>query len=256
VPREGVRPRLPPPVAAGRSALVADSDPGVGRLLGRDLPAQGFSVTLSELGSAVLSEIASSRPDAVIIGGGMADRSFLELVRAVHRPTGPPVLALLSNAKAAAVIEVLDAGADDCMGKPFLVEELAARLRKLVRQTLVEHGLPPLIRSGALEIDCVRWHVRLGGRDVALSAKENTILRMLVEEAGKVISTREMLRHIWGNDRLDRAGRVRQLVGRLRGKLGMTPDNPVYIRTEPQGGYRLLLPPNPAGGFAGGKASG
>jgi two-component system KDP operon response regulator KdpE len=230
-------------MAPRRCALVADADPGIGRLLGRDLPAQGFSVTLGKSGAAVLSQAISAPPDTVIIGSDMPDVPALDLVRAVHRQAGLPVLALLNDARGAAVVEALDAGADDCIGKPFLVKELAARLRKLVRRALTHRGLPITVRSGALEIDCVRWRVLLSGDEVALSTREHTILRLLVEAGGKVVSTREMLLRLWGTDQLDQARRVRQVVRRLRGKLGMTLESAVRIQAEPQKGYRLQMQP-------------
>lgn len=230
-------------MALRRCALVADADPGIGRLLGRDLPAQGFSVILGKSGAAVLSQVTSAAPDAVIIGSDMPDVSALELVRAVHAQAGPPVIALLSDATSAAVIEALDAGADDCIGKPFLIKELAARLRKLVRRALEERGLPIVVKSGSLEIDCVRWRVSVNGDEVALSRREHAVLRLLVEERGNVVSTREMLLGVWGTDRLDKAGRVREVVRRLRAKLGMTPESAVRIEAEPQIGYRLQMQP-------------
>lgn len=244
------------PLRAWRRTLVADSDPAIGRLLRRRLPVHGFSVELGGSGASVLSQVAVDRPDTVVVGSDLPDIPALDLVRILHRDPDLPLLVLLADPAAAAVIEALDAGADDCIGKPFLVGELAARLRKLVRRALIEHGLPTMIRSEALEIDCVRWHVRLGGRDVALSAKEHVILRMLVEEAGNVVGTRELLQRSWGTDRLDRTERVRRLVGRLRSKLGMTANSAICIQAEPQIGYRLRLPSGSSVGNAGRKVIG
>ena len=225
-----------------RIALV-DPDPGIGRLLLRDLPAQGFSVGLGAAGDTVLERTAGERPDVVVVGCDLLDGPVLALIRALRRHPAAPVLVLLGRSCGPAVIEALEAGADDCMGKPFLVAELGGRLRKMVRRKLARRGIPGMVRGGGLEIDCVRWHVRLEGRDVALSWREDAMLRMLVENAGGVVGTHAVLQQLWATDQPGpRRDCVRQLVGRLRRKLGMTSAKLVRIRAEPQVGYRLLLP--------------
>jgi two-component system, OmpR family, KDP operon response regulator KdpE len=224
-----------------RRVLVADTDPAIGRLLGRGLPARGFQVEVRTSASAALSLIAASRPDVVIVGGDLPDMGGLELVDTIRRDLGLPLLMLVVGRDDAATVEALDAGADDCMSKPFLMDELAARLRKLVRHALAQRGQATTIRADRLEIDCVRWRVRLGGRDTRLSEKEFAILRMLVEELGNVVSLGDLLRRVWGTERPDRMGRVRGLVRRLRTKLGMTSGSAARIEAERQIGYRLVV---------------
>jgi two-component system KDP operon response regulator KdpE len=225
---------------------VADTDPAIGLLLRRKLPALGFDVELGESGAAVLSQVAAGRPDAVVVGSDLPDISALDLIAALHADPAVPVLVLLSDQADAALIAAFDAGADDCIGKPFLVGELAARLRKLVRQTLAERGIQAVIRSEGLEIDCVRWRIRRDGNDVVLNAREQAMLRMLVEGTGNVLSTRAILQHLWDTDDLERAGRVRNLIKRLASKLGLSGASTLHIEAESQLGYRLRTPPLPS----------
>jgi DNA-binding response OmpR family regulator len=238
--------RQPARCVAWRRILVADTDPAIGRLLARFLPAEGFRAEPAHTASAILAATEDDRPDIVVIGSDLADMTCLDLVRALHLLSGPPRLVLVPQGGDA--VALLDAGADDCLAKPFLLGELAARLRRLVRRDLAERGLPPVIRAGGLEIDCVRWHIRRGGNEVVLSAHEHAALCLLLEQAGTVVSARAILRRVWGMTdggaagAGGRIGRVRRLVAALRRKLGGTPQESLRIQAEQQEGYRLTLP--------------
>ena len=232
------RPRRTQP--AWRTSLVADSDVAIGRLLGRDLLQEGFGVELEYTGQAVLDHVRGGRPDTVIVGGDLPDMTALDLVGRLCANPGPPLMVLL-DAQDADVVQVLDAGADDCMRKPILVGELAARLRKLVRRHLQNQNVPTVIRTATLELDCVLWRVRTHGVEVRLSVKEQAALRMLVEGAGTVVSNRDLLARLWGSPDLSPAGRIASVVRNLRRKLGLTADGPVRLLAVPQVGYRLVV---------------
>lgn len=223
-----------------RTSLIADTDVAVGRLLGRYLPAEGFKVELVHTGQAVLDQIAEDCPDTIVLGGDLPDMTALELVRSLRSIPGPPRLVLLEATDG--VVEMLDAGADDCMRKPIIVAELGARLRKLIRQNLETQGVPPLIRTDELELDCVRWRVRRRGVEVVLSAKELAALQMLVEKVGGVVSNQDLLARLWGSSDLVSSGRTASLIHNLRRKLGLTTKSAVRVLSVSQVGYRLVAP--------------
>ncbi len=104
---------------AWRTSLVADSDVAIGRLLGRDLLQEGFGVELEYTGQAVLDHVRGGRPDTVIVGGDLPDMTALDLMGRLCANPGPPLMVLL-DAQDADVVQVLDAGADDCMRKARL----------------------------------------------------------------------------------------------------------------------------------------
>ena len=202
-----------------RTSLVADADVAIGRLLGRDLLPEGFGVKVEYTGQAVLDHVSGDRPDAVILGSDLPDMTALDLVGRLNAKPGPPLLVLL-EAHEGNMVQVLDAGADDCMRKPILVGELAARLRKLVRRHLQNQGVPTVIRTETLELDCVLWRARVRGAEVRLSAKETVALRMLVEGMGNVVSHRDTLARLWGSPNLSPSGRIGSIVRNLRQKIG------------------------------------
>ena len=222
--------------------MIADPDPAIVRYLGRRLPAEGFSVRVDENLESLQSSKAVFRPDVVILGADLPNGRAICLTKAIATSGGPPVFLLLTDSSPAAAVEVLDAGATDCMLKPFLIGELAARLRKLVRQDLARRGISAGVRAEGLDIDFVRWRVHVNDVDVVLTQKEQTVLRLLVLEAGNVVSTRSIFENIWGYDLPPDSKKLNSIVGGLRRKLGLQPGMGIQLIAEAQLGYRLVLP--------------
>lgn len=232
--------RLKPPT--WRSGLVADTDTAIGRLLSRRLPEQGFSVRLAQSADDVLAASSQHGPDVIILGGDMPDMAALDLVAQVEARSGPPLLLLLSNPTEFDIVNALDAGAADCMHKPFLIGELAARLRKLIRWRLMRQGVVAGIRTDTLDLDVVRWRITVRGVEIRLSSKEQAVLSALVEAMGNVVSTEELCVGVWGSTRRPGEARIRPIVHNLRRKLDLTPESDVRLLSELQVGYRLVLP--------------
>lgn len=229
------------PRVAWRSSLVADIDVATGRLLSRDLPCEGFEVEVATTAAAVLSQITDDFPDTIVLGSDLPDMNAFDLIGLLHARSAPPLLMLLTNPAEATVVEAFGAGALDCMTKPFLVAELGARLRRLVRRRLIAQGRPTSIRGGPLDIDVVRWRALVNGVDAGLTAKEHALLRILLEDQGNVVSYRALLARIWGIDESSSKGRIKPLVRNLRRKLALTLDGAVQLLAEPQIGYRLVV---------------
>ncbi|WP_158742994.1 response regulator transcription factor [Acidisphaera sp. L21] len=223
-----------------RTSLVADTDVAIGRLLGRDLRPEGFGVDVEYTAQAVLDRVAGDCPDTVILGSDLPDMTALDLVGRLNATPGPPLLVLV-EARGANIVQVLDAGADDCMCKPILVGELAARLRKLVRRHLQDQGMPTVIRTATLELDCVLWRARVRGVAVRLSVKEQAALRMLVEDIGNVVSNRDLLARLWGSPNLAPRGRIGAVIHTLRRKLDLAFEGAHGLLAVPQVGYRLVV---------------
>jgi two-component system KDP operon response regulator KdpE len=248
--------RPDPPIASGRArripaiwrwSLVADSDIATGRLLGRVLPAEGFRVGTAGSAKAVLQCVASNRPDAIVLGGDLPDMTAFELIARLHASAGPPLLMLIAGTRDD-MVRALDAGAGDCMPKPFLVGELAARLRKLVRRRLMNQGFVTSIRTETLDIDCVRWRVCLRGVEIRLSAREYAVMRMLVEDIGKVVSIADLLSRVWWSRPAATAWPIRPVVRNLRRKLDLGAGSPVRLLSVQQLGYRLVVPSHAVAG--------
>src|SRR5690349_20146234 len=129
---------------------------------------------------------ASEKPDLMVLDLGLPDRSGLEVIAALRKTSTVPIIVLSARHDERSMVEALDLGADDYVGKPFGMAELMARLRAALRHAFQAQGELPMFVSGGLSVDLVRRHVTRDGREIKLSPKEFELLRHLVAHAGKV----------------------------------------------------------------------
>ena len=137
-------------------------------------------------------------------------------------------------------IAALDAGADDYVTKPFGMDELLARLRAALRRA-VPSG-EPLLRVGELELDLEKRAFLRGGEPVALTPNEFELLRLLMQNEGKLLTHPTILREVWGPAYGDESHYLHVYVSQLRRKIEADPTRPRYLLTEPGAGYRLVAP--------------
>jgi len=177
--------------------LVVDDEPPIRKLLRMGLGTQGFQTIDAPNGKAAI-ELMVEQPDLVILDLGLPDVPGLELLRQIRaRREDLPIVVLSSRGDEAAKVEALDLGADDYVTKPFGMEELLARMRAALRHQLQVHGDRPIFRLGDLSVDLVRRIVKLRDQKVRLSPKEYELLRLLVHNAGKVLTHKFLLRELW-----------------------------------------------------------
>jgi len=220
--------------------LVVDDEPPIRKLLRMGLGTQGFQTIDAPNGKAAI-ELMVEKPDLVILDLGLPDVPGLELLRQIRaRREDLPIVVLSSRGDEAAKVEALDLGADDYVTKPFGMEELLARMRAALRHQLQVHGDRPIFRLGDLSVDLVRRIVKLRDQKVRLSPKEYELLRLLVHNAGKVLTHKFLLRELWSTP-ID-AQYLRVYVRQLRQKIEPDPTRPQYILTETGIGYRLRAP--------------
>jgi two-component system KDP operon response regulator KdpE len=226
--------------AAPLKVLVIDDEPPIRKLLRMGLITQGYAILEAANGKTAL-ELMNREPDLVILDLGLPDiqgHNLLRMIRA--RNERVPIVVLSSRSDEAGKVEALDSGADDYLTKPFGMEELLARMRTALRHQLQVHGERPVFRVGDLSVDLVRRIVKVGNKDIKLSAKEYDLLRVLVQHAGKVLTHRFLLGELW--DELTDAQYLRVYVRQLRQKIETDPERPQYILTETGIGYRLRAP--------------
>ena len=220
--------------------LVVDDEPPIRKLLRMGLGTQGFQTIDAPNGKAAI-ELMVEQPDLVILDLGLPDVPGLELLRQIRAwREDLPIVVLSSRGDEAAKVEALDLGADDYVTKPFGMEELLARMRAALRHQLQVHGDRPIFRLGDLSVDLVRRIVKLRDQNVRLSPKEYELLRLLVHNAGKVLTHKFLLRELWSTP-ID-AQYLRVYVRQLRQKIEPDPTRPQYILTETGIGYRLRAP--------------
>jgi two-component system KDP operon response regulator KdpE len=225
-------------MSAGVPVLIVDDEPPIRRLLHTSLATQGFDVTEVATGAEALDAVRRHRPDVVVLDLGLPDIDGIEVIRRLRAGGNRvPIVVLSSRGGEKGKVEALDLGADDYVTKPFGMAELVARIRTALRHRVQEQGSEPVFVAGALTVDLTRRRVTLQDEEVHLSPKEYDILRLLVINAGKVLTHRMLMQAVWGA-----AGDVQYLrifVRQLRQKLERQPDRPTLILTETGVGYRL-----------------
>lgn len=224
----------------GHTVLIIDDEKQIRRLLRLALEGAGHQVHEAETGAAGLLEIVQRRPDVVLLDLGLPDMEGVEVLRRLREWSNVPILILSVRDEATEKVEALDAGADDYVTKPFDTAELLARMRVVQRRTLAESG-EPVFTAGGLSVDFAARQVHLNGSEVKLTPTEYSLLRVLVQHAGKVVTHRQLLRTVWGEKAETQAQYLRVYVTHLRKKLETQRDAPVLIKTEVGIGYRLSI---------------
>ncbi|CAL8970375.1 MAG: response regulator transcription factor [Actinobacteria bacterium] len=222
--------------------LVVEDDPAIGRLLRRTLTDLGNVVTVASDGASGLSLALNEQPDVVLLDLGLPDLDGRQVLRMLRAISQVPVIVVTAQDDDRTVVQALDAGADDYLVKPFGSEQLAARIRAVLRRSAPSGAGDPTVRIGELEIDPARHQVRLGGEPVELSRKEFDMLWLLATRPGEVVTKRELLADVWG---LPFGGGDRTVdvhLSWLRRKLGETAAEPRYLHTVRGVGIRLAAP--------------
>jgi two-component system KDP operon response regulator KdpE len=226
--------------APKHEVLIIDDEAQIRRLLRVTLEAAGYGVREADSGAVGMSEVTFRRPDAIVLDLGLPDMPGLEVLKRLREWSQVPVLILSVLGEDEKKIAALDSGADDYLTKPFSGGELLARIRVMLRRNQPSDDLK-VVRFGSIEIDLVRRIVTRAHEEVRLTAKEYALLRLLVLNAGKVITHRQLLRELWGPNAEEQTQYLRVYVGRLRQKLEEAPNQPRHLKTESGIGYRLVL---------------
>jgi len=214
--------------------LIAEDDMQLAEGLTRSLRDCGYAVDCVQTGAEADSATAAFEFDLLILDLNLPKISGLEVLKRLRgRGREMPVLILTAQNGIEDRVRGLDRGADDYLAKPFALEELKARVRALTRRTA---GSPTLLRHGGLSYDPVGKVARINGEVVDLSARESTLLEMLVQRAGRWVSKGQLLDHLceWGEEVSTNA--IEVYVHRLRKKLRAAGVEIVTVRGL---GYRV-----------------
>jgi two-component system KDP operon response regulator KdpE len=218
--------------------LVVDDEPAIRRFLRASLSAHGYEIFEAGDGQSALSAVTAERPDLVILDLGLPDLDGIEVTRLLREWSRTPIIILSVRGQEADKIAALDAGADDYVVKPFGVGELLARMRAALRRSS-QSNAEPVFTSDDLTVDLTRRVVMTAGREVQLTPTEYELLRVLVTNAGKVLTHHQLLRQVWGLGYEQETHILRVNVSNLRRKIEPDPARPRYVLTEPGVGYRL-----------------
>jgi len=222
--------------------LVVDDDRALRDVLRRALSLAGYEVRLADSGATALSEIAAAAPDAVVLDIGLPDIDGLDVCRLLRREGNRvPVLMLTARDAVADRIDGLDAGADDYLVKPFDVDELAARLRALLRRAGADLVGSAGLSFGELRLDPDKHGVSVGESFVELTRTEYQLLELLMLNPRRVLPHSLIYDRVWGYDFGPTSNALRVYVGYLRRKLEEAGSR-ALIHTVRGVGYALREP--------------
>jgi two-component system, OmpR family, KDP operon response regulator KdpE len=225
------------------TALVIDDEPQIRKLLRLVLEQHNFRAIEAADGRSGLAEVATRRPDVVLLDLGLPDMNGLAVLERLREWTRVPVLILSVRDGSDDKVAALDSGADDYVTKPFDTAELLARVRAMLRRTPLGPNAERF-QAGHLKIDFEGRTVLVNDREVRLTATEFALLKVLAVNAGKVVTHKHLLREVWGPNAEVQSQYLRVYMMHLRKKLEI-PDAPHrLLRTESGIGYRLVAPPN------------
>jgi two-component system KDP operon response regulator KdpE len=225
---------------SGARILVVDDEREILRALQRNLSAHGYEVFTAESGEQALSEIASHRPDLVVLDLGLPGISGLEVCRRVRAESNLPIVVLSVKDSERDKVMALDLGADDYVSKPFGMDEVLARIRVALRHSAqVQVGTEPVFTAGPLRVDFARRAVTVHDVDVKLTPTEYDLLKALITNAGKIMTRQMLLSQVWGAGYGADAHYLHVYVGQLRRKIEPDPAHPRFILTVSGVGYRF-----------------
>tara|TARA_Y100000590_G_scaffold63019_4_gene67584 strand:+ start:1691 stop:2401 length:711 start_codon:yes stop_codon:yes gene_type:complete len=224
--------------------LVVDDEPDLVKALERGLKQEGYAVDTATSGEEALAKASWNPYDLVCLDLNMPGLDGIEVCDSLrtssYQGVSPRVLMLTARDSIEDRIQGLDVGADDYLVKPFSFDELAARIRSLLRRDSGQTG--SIIKIGPLSIDTSRQQAKRGERFLELTSKEFTLLRYFMSKPGQVISQSELLDHVWDEHADPVTNTVRVTVGTLRRKVSID-DEVDLIETVIGSGYRLLEEP-------------
>jgi two-component system, OmpR family, KDP operon response regulator KdpE len=224
--------------------LVVEDHAELQRGLQINLRARHYDVTTASTGRQALAAAARQAPDAVILDLGLPDTDGTEVITELRRRYPAPIIVLSARTSPDSKIDALDAGADDYITKPFVMGELLARLRAVLRREHPAHDQPHRALIGHWHVDLTSHRVTRAttttgpAETLRLTPTEWAILKLLLQRPGQLVGQTQLLTSIWGPGSQQHTNYLRFHMARLRHKLEDNPARPRYLLTEPGMGYR------------------
>jgi two-component system KDP operon response regulator KdpE len=219
--------------------LVVDDERPIRKFLNASLSGT-YTVLEAATGEDALETTISGRPDAILLDLGLPDMDGVDLTRHLREWLRIPIIVISVRDLEEDKIKALDAGADDFLTKPFGIGELMARLRVVLRRVSTPES-ESVYRTDYLIVDLGRREVIVKGQVTYLTPTEYDILRVLIQNAGKVLTHKQLIHHVWGDSYAADSHLLRVNISNLRQKIETDPSRPHLIMTEPGVGYRLKV---------------
>ncbi len=228
------------PVDKGLVLLVED-EIQMRRFLKVALESDGYRFVETGTAGEGLSQAATRNPDVVLLDLGLPDMDGLEFIGRLREWSQVPIIVISAREQESDKVRALDSGADDYLTKPFGVSELLARVRVAIRhaEARASGREESVFAAGDLRIDFTKRQVFLGAEEVHLTPLEYKLRLVLVRNAGKVVTHRQLLKEVWGPSYVEHTQYLRVYMTQLRHKVESDSARPRYLLNEPGVGYRF-----------------
>ncbi len=224
--------------------LVIDDEPQIRRAVRNALRDVAVRVDEAANGSAGIDAATNGRPDLVVLDLGLPDMAGVDVCREIRQRSAVPIIVLSARHSEHEKVDLLNAGADDYVTKPFSVLELAARAKAQIRRAktlaAATNGTAPVVIGGLL-IDSITRKVSREGVQLHLTPIEWQILATLLSSAGRTLTHQQIFDAVWGRQFGSPQQYLRVHITNLRRKIEIDPAAPQIIITEPGVGYRAEL---------------
>ncbi|MDO5723005.1 MAG: response regulator transcription factor [Flaviflexus sp.] len=219
--------------------LLVEDDLAISDPLVRALSREGYEVRPHGTGKGALDDLAQGA-DLIILDLGLPDMDGLDVARAIRSQGSTiPILILTARSDEVDMVVGLDAGADDYVTKPFRLAELLARVRALLRRGRGEGAETQMLSAQDVQVDVAAHRAWVGKKELHLTGKEFDLLRVLVREAGSVVSREQLMEEVWSAETTSSTKKLDMHVSWLRRKLGDDANEPTYISTVRGMGFRF-----------------
>lgn len=222
--------------------LIVEDDANIRRMVCIALRAEGFEpLETSNVRDGLITAL-QQKPELIILDLGLPDGDGKEILARIRSTSSVPVLILSARNSENDKVDMLMAGANDYVSKPFSIKELIARIRVLLRD------ITPIIPTAErrrkiqdLTIDLDRGLMSLGDIDISLTPKELQLIDLLTREVGAFVNQQTLIRAIWGNYNSEDTHYIRILVSHVRKKISALNSNCFSIETSAGSGYRFFV---------------
>jgi DNA-binding response OmpR family regulator len=221
--------------------LIAEDDPRMLKLVRRTLELEGYRVITASDGRQALELALAESLDLLVLDVMMPEMDGFTVAQKVRDTSQVPILMLTARAAESDIVHGLDSGADDYLLKPFGADELAARVRALLRRSRQPDTPAPatVVIADHLTVDLTQRRVYRDGVEVMLTPTEYRLLALLASHRGKVLTHEMLLEQVWGHEWRGELHQLRVYIARLRQKIEPDATAPRYLLTRPGFGYTM-----------------
>jgi two-component system response regulator RegX3 len=222
------------------SVLIVEDEESFIDALTIGLDREGFDVTIARDGQAALAEFDKGGFDVVLLDLMLPKMSGLDVLRSIRASNSVPVIVVSAKGEEVDMVLMLEIGADDYVTKPYRLRELVARIRAVLRRRSghEEFESDELIALGNIRLDIDARRCYVNDQEIKLRKKEFALLRLLLENPGRVLTREVLIDRVWGNDYVGDTKTLDVHIKRLRTLIEDDPKNPTHITTVRGVGYR------------------